>query len=103
MHVGGGTSDLAQPRCLECVLGRRKPQHRAATTVLARQTDVMERIIGKGEAAVAFHAAALAGKQPKSGDLVLGQRMLVTGNPAIETSLGRNESPFVGSDCLSEI
>src|SRR5262249_27963544 len=62
MHVGSGTGDLAQSWRLERVLRRCKPQHRSAAAVLPRQTDVVECVIGKGKAAVAFHASRLAGK-----------------------------------------
>ena len=85
------------------MLGRRKPRHRPAAAVLARQTDVLKRIIGKRESAVALHAAGLAGEQPESGNLARRQRMLVAGDPAIEAALGRYEGPLVGRDGLGEI
>jgi hypothetical protein len=70
------------------VLGRLKPQHRSAAAILARQTNVVERMIGEGESTVALDAAGLAGEQPESRDLARRQRVLVAGDPTVETSLG---------------
>ena len=103
MHVGSGTGDLAQSGRLERVLRRCKAEHRSAAAVLARQTDVVECIIGKGKAAVAFHAPRLAGKEPESGDLILSQRVLVARDPAVKTRIRRHEGPLIGRDRLGEI
>src|SRR5262245_55984012 len=100
VHVRGGAADLAQPRRLESVLCRLQPQHGSAATVLIRQTDIVERVVGESKAAVAVHASRLAGEQSKSRDLILRQRLLVASYPAIEPGVRRDEGALVSRNRL---
>ncbi len=103
MHVGCGTAELAQPRRLKGVLHFRQPQHRATSTVIAREPDVVEGVVGEGEAAVAVGALRLAGEEPEAGDLALGQGLRIARDPAVEARHRRDERALIGRDRLGEI
>ena len=103
MHIRRRAADLAQARRLEGMVRRREAQHHAAAAVIARQADIVEGIVGQREAAMTIRATGLSGKQAEAGDLLLGERLGVAADPAIEAGLRRHQRPLIGGQGAGDI
>ena len=103
MHVGAAARDLAQSRRLEGVLHLDDAgQVFAAPDILARQTDILETVIGEIPALVAGRALRLGVEDDEAALGLFGDRLLVALDPGVERRTLRDDGPLIGRDRLGK-
>src|SRR5437660_151119 len=104
MHVWTPARDLTQTRCFERVLQFHDAgQELATANILARQSDVVETVVGKVPSTVTGSAVTLCVESDETAPRGVRDRLFIAFDPSIKRCARRNDSTLIRRDGVGDL